>query len=140
MTSQIKRNIFALNNKYQMQIVFLITAPLFAITAALLIVVYLMNTQISSLILNKSYLLVGPCIAQWFYATICFVFISLFIFMVLAFKIAYDLVNPFGRLILEIDEILITGSKREIVVRPEDELAKEVADRVNKLITRIQGQ
>ena len=65
--------------------------------------------------------------------------LSLFIFMILAFKIAYDLVNPFGRLILEIDEILITGAKREIVVRPEDELAKEVAQRVNNLISRIQG-
>ncbi len=137
MTSQIKRNIFSINNKYQMQIVFLITAPFFVITVALLIAAYFMNSQLSSLVANQSYLMIGPCIAQWFYAIVCFIFISMFIFFLLAFKTAYDLVNPFSRIILEVDEILITGAKRDIVVRPEDELAKEVSERFNKLIAQI---
>ncbi len=137
MTSPVKRNIFSINNKYQMQIVFLITAPFFAITVALLIAAYFMNSQLSSLVSNQSYLMIGPCIAQWFYAIVCFIFISLFVFFLLAFKTAYDLVNPFSRIILEVDEILITGSKRTIVVRPDDELANEVAVRFNKLVAQI---
>ncbi len=137
MTSHKKRNIFSINNKYQMGIVFLIAAPLFVISLTTLIVLYIMNTQINTLISNESYLQISPCITQWFYISICFTFVSLFIFMLLAFKSAYDLVNPFGRIILEVDEFLLTGEKRNIVVRAEDELAKEVSERINKLIKKI---
>jgi hypothetical protein len=137
MSAQNKRNIFAINNKYQMKIVLLITAPLFVISMALLIAVYLMSEQIGSFLFQHAHSMIGPYIAQWFYGVVCFIFITLFTFMLLAFKVAYDLVNPFGRIILEMDEILITGAKRELVVRPEDELAKEVSDRINKLIAQI---
>lgn len=137
MSVQNKRNIFAINNKYQMKIVLLITAPLFVISMALLIAVYLMSEQVGSFLIHHSPALIGPYIAQWFYGVICFILITLFTFVLLAFKVAYDLVNPFGRIILEMDEILITGAKRDLVVRPEDELAKEVSDRINKLIAQI---
>lgn len=137
MSAQNKRNIFAINNKYQMKIVLLITAPLFVISMALLIAIYLMSEQIGSFLIHNSHSLIGPYIAQWFYGVVCFIFITLFTFVLLSFKVAYDLVNPFGRIILEIDEILITGAKRELVVRPEDELAKEVSERINKLIAQM---
>lgn len=120
-----------------MQIVFLITAPLFVIALILLLITFFMSAEVSKLVLHQSYSLVGPCIARWFYTTVFFTFLSLFTFVLLAFKLAYDMVNPFSRIITEVDEILITGSKRTIVVRPEDELAKEVSDRFNNLITLI---
>ena len=120
-----------------MKIVLLITAPLFVISMALLLAVYLMSEQIGFFLVHNAQSMIGPYIAQWFYGVVCFIFITLFTFVLLAFKVAYDLVNPFGRIILEMDEILITGSKKELIVRPEDELAKEVSDRINKLIAQI---
>ncbi len=137
MSPQIKRNIFAIQNKYQMQVLFLIIAPLFVITFAFLICTYLMSQHISRFVESQSYFLIGSYVAQWFYAMVCFVIITLVTFLLLAFKIAYDLVNPFDRINLEVDEFLITGVKRTLVVRPEDELANEVSQRYNKLITRI---
>lgn len=137
MSSQKNRNIFAINNKYQMQIVLLITAPLFVISIALAISAYFMESQLSRLVSTQSYMMIGSCLAQWFFWIVCFIFVSLFVFFIIAIKTAYDIVNPFSRILLEIDEILISGSKKPITVRPTDELAQEVAERFNRLINAL---
>lgn len=132
-----ERNIFTVNNKYQMEIVTLITTPLLTIAAAVLIAAYFMTKQVDQLIVHQSYAIIGPAIAQWFLATICFVFLTFVIFLALAFRLAHDMVNPFGRMLAEVDETLITGEKRNIQVRPTDFLALEVVERFNKLIAKM---
>ena len=132
-----KRNFFLISSKYQMQTILLLLSPLFVIALALTVVSYVLGAQVDRLLAQQSFGMVAGCIAQWFYITVCFIYISLITFVFLAFKFAQDLVNPFPRILKEVDAVLAGGAKKVIIARPEDELANDVLKRVNDLISRM---
>lgn len=137
MSSADNRNVFSVQNKYQMQIISLIVYPLFIIFAILLVLGFFLLSQINKLAAFQAYTLMAPFLARWFLYFICAVFAVILLFVLVAFNTAHNLVNPFNRIIGEIDEFLITGEKRKITVRTDDELAQTVVGRINQLIEKI---
>jgi len=120
-----------------MQLILLEIIPLLIISIVLTIVVFIMDAQIKHLFATQSYSMVASCIAQWFYFVVCFVFALSIVFFFIAFKCSQHLVNPFVRILREADQALATGEKKEIKLRPGDDLANEVVQRINALIQRM---
>ncbi|MCB9772413.1 MAG: hypothetical protein H6754_07685 [Candidatus Omnitrophica bacterium] len=137
MSSKVNRNFFSISNKYQMQVILLLVSPLLVFAFAMTIAVYTMSAQVDRLLSQQSYAMVGGCIAQWFYITVCFIFIALVTFLTITFKFSQSFVSPFSRILKEIDDVLATGKKRIITARPDDEFANDVLTRINALIARI---
>lgn len=137
MPAKSKRNLFAIRNPYQMQSVLLLISPLFVMAATLTAISYIVGSEVDRLLTLQSYGMVAGCIAKWFYLTVCFIFITLITFFLMAFKFSENMLNPFTRILKEMDEVLETGKKKVITVRPEDDLANEVLLRVNKFIQKM---
>ncbi len=135
--SKVKRNFFSINNKYQLQLLMLEVIPLLIISVVLTIVVFVMDAQVQQLFATQSFSMVAPCIAKWFYYVVCFVFALAIVFFIVAFKCSQNLVNPFPRILREADRVLSTGEKKEISLRPGDDLGNEVVERINALIKRM---
>jgi hypothetical protein len=135
--SKAKRNFFSINNRYQLLLLMLEVIPLLIISIALTIVVFVMDAQVQQLFSTQSFSMVAPCIAKWFYYVVCFVFALAIAFFIVAFKCSQHLVNPFGRILRETDRILASGEKKEIKLRPGDDLGNEVVQRINALIKRM---
>lgn len=132
-----KRKLFSINNKYQAQLIMLEIVPLLIISFVITAVVFVMDAQVKNLFAAQSFDMVATCIAQWFYFVVCFVFGLAVVFTIIVFKCSQNLVNPFIRVLRETDEVLASGEKKEIKLRPGDDLGNEVILRINALIKRM---
>ncbi len=137
MSGKNKRQLFSVNTKYQMEIMFYLVCPLLITALVITVAAFEANAQVKHLLNQGEYTMVATCIAQWFYRVVMFIFLSLATSFVLTFKVSRDVVNAFPRILRETDEVLATGVKKVIVARPEDDLANDVLKRINALIERM---
>lgn len=137
MSGQSKRRLFSINNEYQARIVLLAVVPPLVIALSLTAAIFIMDAQFNRLVAEQSPAFWAQTIADWFYAVVYFVFFLLILSLIYSFIFAQNLVNPFGRVIREMDEVLASGNKRVITARPHDELANELLQRINAFIARM---
>ena len=134
-----KRKLFFRVTKYQRPIVSLALCPaLFLCILITVFVIYYQN-ELVNMILYTTKPISARIITQWGTIIIGTLWVSFFVLSILSCQISSNLVGAFERIMREMDDIIAGKERRIIRARPKDDLANELAKRINILIDSLPG-
>jgi len=132
-----ERKVLFYTNKYQRQIIKLAVLPTMAF--CVLITVFCMRFRIEAvdMILYGTRSVSLHLIDKWMIGIVIGLWLFFSFVFYQSFKVSHELVGPFGRINRELDDTIRGVIRRPIKVRDDDELAKELLQRVNILIDNL---
>ena len=123
-------------NKYQRRIIALAFTPSFLLCVYVFIILTLFIRELTDVILYGSEVSVIQMITQWGGFIALSLWIVFILILIWSYVISRNLVGAFVRILRELDEVIEGKDRKAIKARPKDDLANELLERVNILITR----
>ncbi len=131
--SGFKRNLFLHLNRFQLRILFYLTALGFTCLALMVLFLSYLYADSENFIHQPQFFTIKMCIVVALPITA----LLILIICLYTYRMTNKLFGAHYRIIREIDDVLEAGKKRELSVRRGDELFQELVDRLNKLIQRL---
>ncbi len=135
----IKREMFAIANKYQKKIIILV---FFAMIIPVIITIFAMASLIFTLLAaeipHKEIIIfnVWPAIMRSLIVMLTILPLSIILILLVSYRISNRLVGPIGRISRELDERINKNSKEHIILRKKDDLI-DLANKINSILDKI---
>ncbi|MFP4473020.1 MAG: hypothetical protein ACLFPX_04010 [Candidatus Omnitrophota bacterium] len=138
--SKHKRRYLSYANDFQKQIITLAFLPAIIFYLLTLAICFTMYQGFLNMLLGGEDLAAVQLLSSGTFAVATVLTLVLIGILAWLFVVSKNILGPFNRVIREMDEMIESREKKMLRVRDKDVLAKQVVDRVNRIINDFSGE